>query len=320
MDRFIYRIFQFCQERHLIQDHDNVLISVSGGIDSTALLRILVAFREKLDIELNAVHFNHGLRNESEEEEVFVRDLADTHQIHLDIIRADHLTKGKSVQNEARTWRYAHLIRLFKEKNASKIALGHHLNDLVETQIWRMIRGGSLFSLSPIQVMNSPYIRPLLTTQKSELEIYLNTIGQPWKEDSSNATIDYTRNMIRHQLIPLITNITDGGRFEEKMLALCEDSLRLREMFDQTISPEKYEVDALDYRTLTDLPPLFEFEVIHRFLLYHGQEEISRSHIEEISRLVRTGRGDWTINLKQGLDVFGNRRKIRIRNRRNTNE
>ncbi len=109
MDRFSYKIFQFATNENLIKSGDKIIVSISSGIDSMSLFCLLNAFREKIDIDLHLVHFNHGLRAESEEEENFLLKIAEERSTPISIIRAEHLKDKKDMQNRARKWRYDQL-------------------------------------------------------------------------------------------------------------------------------------------------------------------------------------------------------------------
>ncbi|MFH2131453.1 MAG: tRNA lysidine(34) synthetase TilS [bacterium] len=312
MNRFCYQIYQSSTRDGLIEPHDKIIVSLSGGIDSMSLCCLLSAFREKIDLDLHWVHFNHGLRPESEDEAGFIRELAQAEKIPVSIIKTDTLSGQKGMQNRARQWRYENLNRIMAEQGFGKIALGHHLNDLIETQIWRMLRGGSLFAFNPMQKINLPYIRPLLHIPKSALEQYLSDIDRKWLEDRSNSGNDYTRNQIRNQLVPLMQTCA-GGKLEEKMLAIDQDARLLKALFQETVPQERYQRESLQYGQVLSVPPVFARELIHRFLIYHGQKEIHRTNIELIFEKIQSNVGNWTIDLKEGVQLSGRYQIITIR-------
>lgn len=311
LDRFSYRVFQFAQRQRLLEQRDKILISVSGGVDSISLLRLLTSFKNKLELTLHPVHFNHGLREESVEEEQFVGSLAESLGLPFTLISTKNLKGVKGMQNKARQWRYDHLLRLLKDMNFSKIALGHHLDDLIETQIWRLLRGSTLFSLNPIQARNPPYIRPLLDTPKADLKTYLQSIGQEWKEDRSNASDDYTRNLIRNRIVPELDRCA-GGKLAEKLKAINNDSIHLKCLFNEYVPSNLYEQAELAFETIANLNPLFGHELIHRFLLFHHQLELSRATIEKVYQLATSGKGNWRVCLKGGKTLIGKNKSVRI--------
>ena len=309
MDRFAFRIFNDSVKKRLIEAQDRIIVSVSGGVDSMSLLCLLQAFREKIDITLHLVHFHHGLRKESDDEANFISAMAKERAVPVSIYRTNRLKGVAGMQNRAREWRYRHLRKTMEALGFHKIALGHHRGDLIETQIWRMLRGGSLFSLNPIQASAPPYIRPLLATPKEELRAYMRRIGQPWKEDGTNRSDDYTRNIIRNRLFPILETCA-GERWEEKLLALADDALQLRDFFRETVPPATYRKREIDFRTISNLNPVFAKECIHQYLLHNGQREITRDNIDTIHRLASSGRGGWKVCLKGGATAVGQSKKI----------
>lgn len=312
LDRFSYQIFQFCTSEDLLLEGDRILVSISGGLDSVGLFRLLYSFRLKIRMELHLVHFHHGLRQESDEEEIFIRNLSADFKVPVTVLRTDSLRNQKGLQEKARKWRYEQLTVLLNELGFNKIALGHHLDDLVETQIWKLTRGTSLFGLNPIQSKNHPYIRPLLQTSKEELRSYLKHIGQEWREDLSNQKSDYTRNLIRNQIIPLLDE-SAGGSLSRKMLSISQDATFLNEYFEQLFQPETYQGESLHYDQIRlHNNKLLACELIHRFLLFHQQFEINRDNLERIYDLVLQGRGNWAISLKNNATVTGLNKELRI--------
>ena len=312
MKRFSYQIYKTCITEGSIQHGDKIIVSLSGGIDSMSLCCLLSDFREKIDLDFHWVHFNHGLRSESEHEAAFIRDFSLKKHIPVTILKTKEFCGQKGMQSKARQWRYENLNRLMLELGFDKIALGHHLNDLVETQIWRMLRGGSLFSLNPIQMERYPYIRPLIHTPKRDLEKYLNEIKQDWCEDASNSESDYTRNLIRNQLMPLMQDCA-GGKLEEKLLALDHDARLLKAFFQEQVPEKHYQCDSLQYSIVVSYPPLFACELIHRYLIYHGQTEINRANVELIFEQINSKRGNWSIDLKEGVQISGHHKIVTIR-------
>ncbi|MBT4288700.1 MAG: tRNA lysidine(34) synthetase TilS [Deltaproteobacteria bacterium] len=311
MDKFTYRIFKFSTENQLIQNNDQVLISLSGGIDSLSLYLLMNDFKEKINIKLHLVHFHHGLRVESNQEVEFLKELAGQNNTPITIIKTKQFENKKGMQNLARNWRYENLERMNRELDFDKIATAHQLDDLIESQIWRILRGGSLFTLNAIQLHMPPYIRPLLQITKAELKNYLESRNQKWCEDASNIEDNYTRNKIRNKIIPLLKE-TSGGNFEEKFLALNEDAIDLKGYFNQIVTPKTYESQDLSFKAVQMLNPVFARELIYRFLIHHDQTEVTRANIKDIYKMIIQDLGNWKIQLKRNYAVFGKSKKIII--------
>jgi tRNA(Ile)-lysidine synthase len=212
-----------------IRDHihpgDRICVAVSGGADSVALLLTLHAAnnakRESLGIGLSAAHVHHGIRpaEESNADLNFVRDLCLHHDIPLHIHHADiparASTNRETVEEAARAVRYDFFRSLLASGHADAILTAHTLDDQAETVLMKLLRGAwveGLSAIHPVVTIQPPagsptsrpgkILRPFLQTRRSEIEAWLRTISQPWREDSTNADTTYTRNRIRHELIP----------------------------------------------------------------------------------------------------------------------
>jgi tRNA(Ile)-lysidine synthase len=189
-----------------------VLVAVSGGADSVALLRALSALQPNRD-RLSASHVNHRLRAaESDEDERFVRRLCADLDVSLDIHHADpheirHARKGDGLESACRRLRYEHLIRRAELVGARYIVTAHTANDQSETILHHIIRGtgfAGLTGISPVRIVNQAVsiIRPMIKIDRDNVLGYLRDLGQAYRVDSSNAELSFTRNRIRHVLIP----------------------------------------------------------------------------------------------------------------------
>lgn len=188
-----------------------MLLGLSGGADSVALFHIL---RETEGVKLTAVHVNHGLRGEeSIQDEAFVRDLCRRYGIGL-------LSFQASPENDrselwAREVRYAFFREAMERSGADWLVLAHHQNDQAETLIEHLLRGSGLDGLCCMaretEQNGLKIMRPLLNIASATLREALAEAGYSWREDGSNADLGYTRNRIRHQLLPLMEEIRPGA-------------------------------------------------------------------------------------------------------------
>ena len=257
------RVLSLVRRQELLSAGDRVGVAVSGGIDSVALLRLLLELRHELGIVLSVVHFNHKLRGgESDSDQEFVGALAREHDLEFHVDGEDVAVRAKeehiSVETAARELRYGFFRHLLGEEapagpqglkpgplvtpggtaeavpfheapslrlasqglqqptsvHLTKIVTGHTLDDQAETVLMRMIRGAGLRGLGGIHPripvedddgeVCGEIIRPLLGLRRRELEQYLKDIGQPWREDSTNADNRFTRNRVRKLVVPLL--------------------------------------------------------------------------------------------------------------------
>jgi tRNA(Ile)-lysidine synthase len=200
-------------ENGLIMAGDAVVVGLSGGPDSVALFRGLLRLEDRFSLSLSAAHLNHKLRgDDSDEDERFVRDLTEKYEVKLILgtrdVKGVMRGRGGSVEEKARAVRYAFLREAAQRLGATKIALGHTLDDNAETVVMNLIRGSGLRGLSgiPLCRRDGPYtiIRPLLEVTRKEILSYLKKEKQAYREDLSNLNTSLTRNRIRHELLPLL--------------------------------------------------------------------------------------------------------------------
>ncbi len=195
---------------------DRVCCAVSGGADSTALL-VLVheangAARNALGVGLAAVHVHHGLRGaEADADEAFVRELCERLAVPLEVRRVDTAARaaaGETIEEAARNLRYEVFRELIGAGRADSVLTAHTLDDQAETVLMKLLRGAwteGLGGISPVlEVPRGRIVRPLLGLRRAEIEEYLRDRGQGWRTDSSNVDEAFTRNRLRHTLLPML--------------------------------------------------------------------------------------------------------------------
>jgi tRNA(Ile)-lysidine synthase len=195
------KVDQFVKDNRLLRPKERVLVAYSGGPDSTALMLLL----QDLGYRVSGVYVNHGLRgDESEREEVFVREFCRQRRIPLFV---EHLAWGKkppNLEEQARKKRYRHLAKVAQEHGFRKVALGHHRDDVAETFLLRLLRGSGPRGLSGIPAKRGDYIRPLLDCSRAEILHYLEQKQASCFHDTSNKDLTLQRNRIRHEILPLL--------------------------------------------------------------------------------------------------------------------
>lgn len=206
----VKKVKQFICRYHLLRPNDTVIVGVSGGPDSVALISILHALQYELKVRLIAAHFNHHLRKEAKGDEQFVEDLC--RDLNLDFIRGEwkkeKLPPKGSLEELARQHRFKFLVKTARTKKANVIALGHHRDDLAETVLMRILRGTGLQGMRAIlpkrEINGFNFIRPLLGVTKEEIKDYLKKHNLRFRIDTSNKDINFFRNKIRLKLLPLL--------------------------------------------------------------------------------------------------------------------
>ena len=213
------------RQYNMINKGDTVAVGLSGGADSMALFHLLYANKEKLDIKLIALHVNHGLREESREEETFIRGYCKKLRVecvvkHLDMNNTAK-PQGYSTEMWARKLRYEFFEDEAKRYGA-KIATAHSLSDKCETVIFNLCRGTSLKGVCGIPAVRGNIIRPLINCTRSDIENYCGENDIPYVTDKSNFSEEYSRNKIRLRVVPVLKQINEKsenliGEFTQEM-------------------------------------------------------------------------------------------------------
>ncbi len=211
-----------------------VFVACSGGLDSMVLVDVL----QKMKIQVRVLHCNFGLRAaESDGDEVFVRDYCETNHIPLEVKRFDVSTLKKnenhSIQQLARDLRYAWFEEVIRNYEDALLCTAHHHDDDIEQVLLRLLSSGRILDLGGIAHARDYIRRPLLEVKKADLLQYANENNVPWREDSSNAEGNYTRNKIRLELIPLLKEI--DPRYERALTRLANEVKQLRSESEQLI-------------------------------------------------------------------------------------
>jgi tRNA(Ile)-lysidine synthase len=201
---------QHALEKNVITQSQRVIVAVSGGADSMALLHACVS----LHYDCVAAHVNYGLRGaDSDADEMCVRNYCTSANIPIEILRVkkEHWDNNPgSTQEAARNIRYTWFNELLKQHEASCIVTAHHAKDQLETMLQQFIRGGGGKSLYGMAIRQGAVVRPMLSFSKEEVLEYAEANHIAWRNDASNETDDYTRNLIRHQIIPVIEELNSS--------------------------------------------------------------------------------------------------------------
>lgn len=203
------RILRLIRRERLVAPGARVLAALSGGADSVALTLLLRELADTAGFVLaGAAHLNHRLRAEADADEQFCRELADSLALPIDVERVDvgqAARRGRiSLEDAGHRERYAFFERAAARAGAERVATGHHLDDQGETCLMRLVRGAGPDGLAGIRPRAGRVIRPLLHVSRAELRAWLAGRGQPFREDATNRDRAFTRNRVRHELIPFL--------------------------------------------------------------------------------------------------------------------
>ncbi|MBT5874288.1 MAG: tRNA lysidine(34) synthetase TilS [Candidatus Latescibacteria bacterium] len=303
--------------RHnMIRPGDHIVVAVSGGPDSVALLHLLHALRERLETKLTVAHLNHQLRSiESDKDAAFVQDLASSLDLACVVESADVPDycerNGCSLETGAREVRYQYLERVVSDLEAQKIATGHTADDQAETILMRLVRGTGVDGLSGIRpVRDDLVIRPLLDVRREDVMAYLESHDLSYRIDPSNSETYHLRNRIRQTLIPglekdfnpeivrALGRLGDVVRFESAFMEEIVD--RSYQEVVRYLRPDRLGVDAAAY---LEAPIPVQRRLVRRFLGVLGVHEagFGYDHIEQFRHLATKQKSGQQLNLPNGL-------------------
>ncbi len=216
-DHFEHKVEQVIQQKQLLGLGDSIVVAVSGGPDSVALLMCLEALHSRWKWKIVVGHINHGFRGEEgEKDAAFVEGLASSLGLPCTVVRLglnkhDSQFRNRSVQEIARTRRYEALHKIVQDIGATKLVLGHTENDQAETVLMWMLRGSGTGGMGGIpQKSGEMVVRPLLDVSRGAIQAYLQERQITYRMDSSNLEPYYLRNRIRQELLPTLQTFTPG--------------------------------------------------------------------------------------------------------------
>ncbi len=229
------RVLKFVKNYNLIKRGENVLLGVSGGPDSIFMVYVLDTLKDKIGFKMGIATFNHKIRTESESEVEFVKSIAEKLKIPFFYGECDVKTysesKKVSLEEGAREKRLEFLLKVANENGFEKIALAHNKDDLVETVLYHLVKGAGLNGLVGIKPESfGGIIHPILCVERVEIERYLKENKIPYKTDMTNFSLAYSRNKIRHQIIPLLSAINPS--FKQNVFYMSEVVSRENDFLD----------------------------------------------------------------------------------------
>lgn len=208
-DELTTTVTQALRDRCGVGPGDRILLALSGGADSVALLRALAAIagRREWKLDLHAIHVNHQLRPEAGQDAAFAADLCGKLQVMCHHRAIDPRLAGGNLEAAGRKLRHAAFEEVADEIDADWIATAHHADDQLETLLMRIIRGSSLRGMRGIVWRRGRLIRPMLRVDRAAITGYLHDLGQTWREDATNGDLKQWRARLRHQVLPVLREL-----------------------------------------------------------------------------------------------------------------
>ena len=308
MKQIAERVKTYIGKYQMIEKEDKVIAGISGGADSVCLFFVLLELQRVIGFSFVAVHVNHGLRGaDADADERFVAQLCEKYDIALEIFRVDleliARKRKQSLEEAGREVRREVFLQVAEKYGGNRIALAHHQNDNAETLLWNLARGTGLQGLGGIRPVNGIWIRPLLCLSRQEIEQYLWERKQGYCTDLTNLETAYTRNKLRHQVLPILereVNAAAVRHMNETMEQMCE----LREFVEEEtgqamqLCVQKNRAEEMQEKTTENgyliveepwrkLPAFLQKEVLYQCLEYlsGSRRDWGRIHVETVRKL-----------------------------------
>lgn len=323
---FLTRFHEYCLRRRLIEERFKIIAAVSGGVDSTVLLDLLAREQEAFGLTVIVAHFNHQLRGEeSDADEQLVSQRARHYGYELYVERANTAEYAKhhklGIQEAARRLRYEFFDKLLTSSGFDRVATAHNADDNAETILFNLFRGAGVQGISGIPVFreDKKIIRPLLFAQRSDIDQYALHEQIPFRKDSSNDKDYYTRNFIRHNIIPPVReninpSVVPTLHRTSELFRELEAFLTYtaRQHFDLMVAKKSKDELQLSIPRLRSNPVLLQ-----QYLIMHAGETVTRKKLEydqvsAILDLTEGLTGSW-VQLSKDHVVFRDRDNLVLR-------
>lgn len=322
----VEQVYQYIKKEDMVRQGDTVLVGVSGGADSVCLIYVLSILKERLGINLLAVHIHHGIRGEEADRDAeYVKELCNRLNIECDVVYIDvpamaklrHLTEEEA----GRIARYECFSSYAESGRAQKIAVAHNKNDNAETILFNLFRGSGIRGLGGIQPVRDCIIRPLLNIERKDIEEYIEDLGINYCTDSTNLTEDYTRNKIRRNILGYAVKEINDGTVDNIVqagyrLSEAEEylSCEAEKIFDNNATVKQGEI-IINNSYLRELPLIMrKYVIMHSFEKLCGRrKDITMRHIESTALLVDNETGHM-LNLPYGMTALRSYDMLIIRN------
>lgn len=304
-------VYDFINKKLNLNENDSVVIGVSGGPDSMALLYIMNQFKEKIGFKIICAHVNHNKRKESEFEQKKLEEYCKENNIKFECLKVKNWGDD-NFHNEARTVRYNFFDEIVEEYTARYLMTAHHGDDLIETILMRIVRGSTLKGYSGFSRIvykdNYTLVRPLITVTKSELEDFDKKNNIWYAIDGSNNEDHYTRNRYRHNVLPFLKK--EEPNVHKKFLKYSTTLLENNEFIENEASKyfnKVFNNGNLNIDKFIQLDKVIQNKIIYSILeKIYGDDLfiICDAHVELIFNLINSNRSNSIVHLPNNLIVI----------------
>ena len=325
------KVLETIKKNNLIQENDKIVLGVSGGPDSMALLAIMYKFSELLKFKIVVAHINHGLREDALDDENYVEYWCEKLGIRFFALhcKVDEIAKKErlSVEEAGRKVRYDFFNEVAIRANANKIAIAHNKNDNCETVIMNIMRGSGSKGLCGIEAETGNIIRPLIEVSRAEIEEFCRKKDLNPRIDKTNFENKYTRNKIRNKVIPYIQqefnpNIVESICRLSEIMKEQEEYIKeeTKQQYKNILIGEiksiknEYTIIILDLKKFNELPTIIEKKVILEAIqkMFGTIKRIEKVHLEDIIKLCNNNVGNKYLTPNKNLKIVIKNKQIHI--------
>ena len=285
-----------------------IVVGVSTGADSMALFHYLI---NNYKNKIICAHINHNVRKESQEEEIFLKQYCQNNNIIFESMTINSYNEN-NFENEARKKRYAFYEKILTKYNSKYLFLAHHADDLIETILMKIIRGSNINGYAGIKkiskLKNYYIIRPFLSYTKDELLEYIKIHNIKYYEDITNNDITYTRNRIRHNIIPLLKK--EDNQIHNKFIKYSNTLLEYKEYVDYEVKNNLeniYKNNKLNINKFNKLHPFLKKSILYTILndIYENKENIIKEqHINNILNIINNNKPNLSLSLPKNICII----------------
>ena len=311
-------VYNYLLNKCGLKDSETVVVAVSAGPDSMALLHLLIRVRQKLNLNIVVAHVNHNVRvKESEQERIDLEKYCLENDVTFEYMKIENYGED-NFHNEARSIRYNYFDKMCKKYNSKYLFTAHHGDDLIETILMRIVRGSTLKGYSGFSRVayrgDYKIIRPLITVTKDEIIKYDKENDIPYALDKSNEKDVYTRNRYRKYVLPFLKN--EEVNVHHKFLKFSETLLEYNNYIDKQISDvivKVFKNGILNISSFLELDHLIQNKIIYNILeQIYGDELIiiSDAHVKLLYDLIKSRRANSFIHLPNNVKAVKSYNKL----------
>ena len=300
--------YEYIVKKSGIKYKDTIVLAISGGPDSMALLHLFNQIKKELDLFIICAHINHNVRAESDEEKIFLEKYCDNNGIQFEFMKIENYGDD-NFHNEARTISYNYLEKIVKQYDAKFLATAHHGDDLMETILMRIARGSTLkgYSGFAVSIDKGDYklIRPFITMTKLELGEYCKANGIKFALDKTNFDDVYTRNRYRKYVLPFFKN--ENKNIHYKFLKFSETLMEYSDYLEKNmknIIKTVYKQGIINVSEFRKLDHIMQVKIINNILekLYNDDLMIiSDNHVDLIINLIKSNKANSVVHLPNNV-------------------